>query len=117
MTDKPKSEQPKKPLDEVITVPGGFQIIDNRTPEQKKWRKLVIGRCGHIKRRLRRKEPLTGDLLKFALDLVEPDPKNQDEFAQFGRRMATKLKHGMPLDDYELHIMEEIFLLNARLGV
>ena len=31
--------------------------------------------------------------------------------------IAEKLKAGQQLDGYELHLMEEIYLLNTRLGV
>jgi hypothetical protein len=113
------AKEPKDPND--IVWPEDMFMEDcflkaNRDPAKEKARRTRNARCGHIARRLRRKEPLTGDLLKFALDLVEPEPGNKDDFSQFAGRIATKLKHGMPLDDYEGHIMEEVFLLNARLS-
>ncbi len=33
--------------------------------------KSISARCGHVKRRLNQGEPLEGELLEFALDLVE----------------------------------------------
>lgn len=109
------SDQPKKPLTEVITVPGGFQIIDNRTPEQKKLRKVMIARCGHITRRLKRNQPLTGDLLELALDVVG-DPGDGSDLDVFCKNIRTKLKHGMKLDDYEFHMIVDVWLLHTRLG-
>ena len=62
--------------------------------------------CGHVKPRLTRNEPLEGDLLEFALGTVGENAE-----------IAEKLKAGQQLDGYELHLMEEIYLLNTRLGV
>ncbi|SKA26763.1 Uncharacterised protein [Legionella maceachernii] len=32
------------------------------------------------------------------------------------KNIGTKLKEGMPLDEYEHHIMVDVLLLHARLG-
>lgn len=74
--------------------------------------KSESARLGHIKRRLRRAEPLMGDLLKLALDVVG-DGNTDNELTD---RIAKKLKTGQSLDDYELHLMEDVFLLHARLA-
>jgi hypothetical protein len=74
------------------------------TPEQAAERKKVSARCGHIKRRLLRKEPLRGELLEFALGIVGNDSD-----------IGTKLRGGQTLDAYELHLMLDVFLLHARL--
>jgi len=87
-----------------------------RDPEKEKARKLRNARCGHIKRKLKRNERLTGDLLKFALEFVEPIPGNEDEQSKFARRISTKLKHGMTLDDYEFHMVVDVWLLHIRLS-
>ena len=87
-----------------------------RPSEQEKARKLRNWCCGHIKRKLIRKERLTGDLLKFALDVVGDPVEGNDEHSIFCKHIATKLKHGMPLDDYEFHMMVDVWLLHVRLG-
>ncbi len=71
-------------------------------------------RCGHVKRRLRRNQPLTGTLLQFALDAVGygmRDPKG-DVFDS----IATKLIAGAQLDEYEMHLMLDVVLLHVRLS-
>lgn len=87
-----------------------------RDPEKEKARKLRNARCGHIKRKLIRNERLTGDLLKFALKIVEPVESGSSELDIFCKNIATKLKHGMPLDDYEFHMMVDVWLLHVRLS-
>ena len=74
--------------------------------------KSVNGRLGHIKRRLRRREPLTKGLLELALEVVgagNPGDELMDE-------IANKLITGRQLSDYELHLMLDVFLLHAKLG-
>jgi hypothetical protein len=87
-----------------------------RDPEKEKARKLRNARCGHIKRKLIQNERLTGELLKFALEIVEPMPGNEDEQSKFAHRIAIKLKHGMPLDEYEFHMVVDVWLLHVRLS-
>jgi hypothetical protein len=67
-------------------------------------RKQVSARCGHVTRRLARKEPLTGKVLEFALEVVG----DSDE-------IGAKLKAGEQLTDYELHLMLDVYLLHYRL--
>lgn len=74
--------------------------------------KSVIGRLGHIKRRLLRGEPLTRDLLELAHEIVG-DGGSGDELMD---RIANKLSAGQKLDDYELHLMVDVFLLHAKLA-
>lgn len=88
----------------------------NRDPEKEKARRTRNARCGHIKRNLLRNERLTGELLEFALKVVEPVPEAKGEQADFDRRIATKLRHGMPLDDYEKHLIIDMWLLHVRLA-
>ena len=87
-----------------------------RNPEKDEARKLRNWRCGQIKRKLIRNERLTGELLKFALDVVGDPVEGNDEHSTFCKHIATKLKHGMPLDDYEFHMMVDVWLLHVRLG-
>lgn len=65
----------------------------------------ISAKCGHVKRRIKRNEPLTGKVLEFALEVVGED----DE-------MAAKLVRGEPLTDYERHIFLDVILLHVRLA-
>jgi len=112
-------KEPKKPFE--LVWPEDLFMEDCfarafRNPEKEEARKLRNWRCGQIKRKLIRNEQLTGDLLKFALDIVEPSPEAKGEQADFGRRIATKLKHGMPLEEYEFHMIVDVWLLHVRLS-
>jgi hypothetical protein len=114
------AKEPKDPND--LVWPEDLFMEDclmraGRTPEQEKARKLRNARCGHIERKLLRKEPLTGDLLKFALDVVGDPVEGKDEESIFRKNIATKFKHGMPLEEYEFHCMVDMWLLHVRLGV
>jgi hypothetical protein len=80
-------------------------------------RKSISTKCGHVRRRLNRGEPLEGSLLEFALSIVEPDvgsPKS--DFGDLLNGIAEKLKAGERLSDYEHHIMVDVLLLHTRLG-
>lgn len=76
--------------------------------------KSISARCGHVKRRLSRNEPLKGKVLEFALSIVEGDCRSPDD--ELLRGMAEKLKAGEALSDYEYHIMVDVLLLHVRLG-
>ncbi len=67
--------------------------------------KSISAKCGHVKRKLNSGEPLTGKVLEFALTLLGED----DE-------IARKLIAGEKLDDYEQHIMIDVYLLHAKLS-
>jgi hypothetical protein len=72
-------------------------------------------KCGHVKRRLLRNEPLKGKVLEFALSVVTGEngmPTGHDLLDG----IAAKLKAGQPLGDYECHIMVDVLLLHTRLG-
>ena len=87
------------------------------TAEKRARRKKISAKCGQVSRRLLRNEPLKGKTLEFALSLVEPiDGKTDSEFGKFLNTIANKLKSGQPLSDYEVHIMVDVILLNARLS-
>jgi hypothetical protein len=64
---------------------------------------------GHVKRKINAGLPLTGELLQLALDAVGGD----DEEC---RRIREKLKAGEALDEYEHHLVCDVFLLHARLA-
>lgn len=68
-------------------------------------------KVSHVTRRLLKGEPLTGKTLEFALNFLRPEDKtmgiHKDEFAQ---NIARKLEAGLPLDDYETHMMVDIWL-------
>lgn len=65
----------------------------------------ISARCGHVKRRLARNEPLEGQLLEFAISV-----------AGEGTDIADKLKTGQRLSDYELHLMLDVYLLHTKLS-
>lgn len=72
--------------------------------------KGISAKCGHVKRRLTKNEPLEGKVLEFALSLiVEAD----DDFLN---GISEKLKAGEKLDEHELHIMLDVVLLHGKLG-
>jgi len=113
------AKEPKDP-DDLVWPEDLFMedcfMREARDPEKEKARKLRNARCGHIKRKLLRNEPLTGELLKFALDVVGDPVEGKDEESIFRKNIATKLKHGMPLEEYECHCMVDMWLLHVRLG-
>lgn len=71
--------------------------------------KGISAKCGHVKRRLNRNEPLEGKVLEFALSLIE---EADDDFLN---GIAEKLRAGEKLDEYELH-MVDVLLLHVKLG-
>jgi len=70
--------------------------------------------CGHVRRRLSRNQPLTGTLLQVALDAIGDGVRQTGDDLLDG--ISTKLRSGTPLDEYELHLMLDVFLLHARLA-
>lgn len=74
-------------------------------PDESAARKAYSARIGHVNRRVMRDERLKGDLLKLALEFVGDDV------------VADKLKTGAKLDDYEKHLIVDVWALHARLGV
>lgn len=89
----------------VIEIDDGSPRLSQEEYELKRReRKRRGARLGHIKRRLKCDEPLTGELLELALNCTgHPD-------------IAEKLKAGEILSDYEYHIFVEVELLHVRLG-
>jgi len=67
-------------------------------------RKAVSARCGHVKRRLVRGEPIAGKLLEFALDTISDEA------------ISAKLQAGERLSEYELHLVVDVYLLHKKLG-
>lgn len=82
---------------------------------QRKERKAKGASYGHVKRRIRANEPLTGKTLELALELVTP-VKPGAPVDELNQSIAKKLKAGEPLSDYESHIMCDVYLLHARLA-
>ena len=91
--------------------PKGFAIETRRTEEQIRAVKSFGARCGHIKRRLSKDEPLKGKLLELALDLAGDDVDNGNDL-----NIARKLIAGEKLSEYEYHVFVEVILLHARLS-
>lgn len=83
--------------------------------EKRKERKSRGASYGHVKRRLLNNEPLTGKTLELALELVNVN--GDDEYSRFVRNIGVKMSAGQPLSEYEIHIMVDVLLLHARLGV
>lgn len=92
--------QPASIILHTLEIVGGFT---EESPSERAERKKISTKCGHVKRCLTRKKPLTGKVLEFALSVVDGD-------------IADKLKAGQPLSDYELHLILDVYLLHKRLG-
>jgi hypothetical protein len=71
-----------------------------RSIEERRERKSYGAKLGHIKRKLREQKPLNGQALELALNAAVANPE-----------IVLKLKSGKPLNDYELHLMTEMYLL------
>ena len=82
------------------------------TEEVQKERKSRGAKYSHVTRRLNANEPLTGKTLELALDLVG-DGTGSDKYLN---SIATKLKAGEPLSEYEHHIMVDVVLVHERLA-
>ena len=74
----------------------------------------ISAKCGHVKRRLLRNEPLRGKVLQFALELVGDGTDSSDD--DLLGRIGRKLRSGETLDSYETHFMVDVVLLHTRLG-
>jgi hypothetical protein len=83
--------------------------------EMEKERKSMGSRLGHIKRRLAKKEPLTGETLDLAMELVAVH--GDDEKSKFVRNIGVKMGAGQPLDEYEYHILVDVLMLHTRLSI
>lgn len=76
-------------------------------------RKGHSARCGHVKRRILAGEPLTGKTLAFALELLESQTGFSDD--EFLKEMSMKLGKGLPLTEYEEHILVDVLLVHSKL--
>ncbi len=74
----------------------------------------IVAKCGHVTRRIRRKDPLTRSVLEFALSLL-PEP-GADAYDAFFAEMTDKLILGRPLTDHEAHILLDVLLRHVKLG-
>jgi len=97
------TEPEKKSEGEIMEVRMA-KLFKPDTPERRAERKSFGTRCGHLKRRLRSKEHLEGKMLKFALDIADDE-------------IGKKLKAGESLSDYEMHLMIDVYMLHAKLGI
>ncbi len=91
-------------MKDISDYPKGFAIGEERNEEQVRAAKSFGARCGHIKRRLKQGEALTGKTLELALDFAQDD------------EVARKLVAGEQLSEYEYHVLVEVILLHARLS-
>lgn len=71
----------------------------------------ISAQCGHIKRKLSRNQPLSGELLELALRITEGE-----RMTDFDTELSRKLKAGEPLSEYEYHIFMDVRMLHFRLG-
>lgn len=67
-------------------------------------------RCGHITRRLKANQPLTGKVLKLALDIIDEIDHPGAEIDAIRKKIRT----GAQLSDYESHIMIDAVLVSKR---
>lgn len=70
----------------------------------------ISTKCGQVKRRLKQDEPLEGEILEFALSIVE----GSDDALLV--EISRKLRVGEELDEYEHHILVDVLLLHVKLG-
>ena len=76
-------------------------------------RKSHSARCGHIKRKLSRDEPLTGKTLDFALSVIATSRQGRNDESL--DEIAKKLMKGTPLTEYENHIVVDVILLHSMI--
>lgn len=100
MSDK---DRPKPEAERILERLTSLMVSDS--PERRAERKRVGTRCGHIKRKLKEGQPLEGELLEFAIEMVGGN-----------EGLADKLRSGQQPGGYELHLMLDVHLLHARLG-
>jgi hypothetical protein len=74
--------------------------------------KSASARHGHIKRRLKSEKPLTGKHLELALDVIG-DGNSGHEMLD---AISNKLQAGQKLNDYELHLIVDVYLMHAKLA-
>lgn len=87
--------------------------VDYKTfDEVRKERKSRGARISHVTRRLNANEPLKGKTLEIALSLIG-EGTSGDEFYD---GIAKKLIDGIPLTEYEHHMMVDVRLVHARLA-
>ena len=82
--------------------------------EKSKERKSRGASRGHITRRLKRNEPLTGKTLEHALELVAVH--GDSEQSKFVRNIGVKMEAGQPLTEYEYHMVVDVLMTYASFG-
>ena len=90
-------------------------FAEDSSDEQKEM-KTINAKCGHVKRRLVRNDPLSGKVLDFALSVIEQSRERTNDTALLDR-ISRKLANEEELSDYEAHIMIDVLLLHKRLVV
>lgn len=90
-----------------------LQELEDFESTSNRMRKSHSARCGHVKRRIEAKERLTGKTLDFALEVLGTQRHSSND--QFLYNIAEKLKKGIPLDDYEEHIMVDVILVHSKI--
>lgn len=68
-------------------------------------------KCGHLTRKIIDGEALSGSSLDFAIDII--CCSSNEKSYKLGRKLILHDK----LTDYEKHLMVDVLLLHAKLGV
>lgn len=84
-------------------------MLEDNTKE----RKSISAKCGHVLKAIKSKKPLSKKTLEFALQVIDEQESSSNDNLELKR----KLINGIPLSDYEIHIMEEGYLLHKKLGL
>ncbi len=82
-------------------------MLEDNTKE----RKSISAKCGHVLKAIRSKKPLSKKTLEFALQVID----EQGNFSDTDLELKRKLINEIPLSDYEIHIMEEGYLLRKKI--
>lgn len=88
--------------------------FENLESSDERMRKSHSARCGHVKRRILAEERLKGKTLDFALDVLASQTGFSDP--SFLQGIAESLKKGVPLDEYEKHIMVDVILVHCKIA-
>lgn len=97
------TNNPKQPVRILRNQDGSIEVagfIPDVSVEERREKKRIGARRGHLKRRLMNNEPLTGEMLEFAISVAGEDSD-----------IAKKLRTGQQLSDYELYLMVDVYLL------
>lgn len=84
-------------------------LLENVTKEKRS----ISAKCGHVLKAIKSQKPLSKKTLEFALQVIDEQERSSNDNTELKR----KLINGIPLSDYEIHIMEEGYLLHKKLGL